>query len=419
MSEFISPTPGINGPSSVAGSNIVLCDQENALFSLSGNSVAGGFKGTWTYTGPSLLAIADVNDASSSVTGNLVPGTYIFTWTITGPCHKSVSSFTLTVDDCCTDCEMELDIDYCVTGCEVCITPNLSLGPCTTFDTYKIAWGDGWLEHKRTPGCHKYNSPGLRTFTLTAYGRGPNGPCDVTVVKQIEVGECPSTCDCEGNSATISLKGMSPWGICAVDFEAIPNLSPCSSLEGATWYFINPNGGISGSSNPAGGPLLANMPLVDNGGTYQICVDIYTKANGKRCTTQVCTSFYFAPCTPSMGAKSKVKNNATNLNSRAQETDAASSRDLVNPLNVELKISARPNPVTDFLYLNLESELEGDLSLEIRDQNGKIVHQESGINKETKALSREINVQGWSSGVYIIRAVQADKQQAVRVIKIK
>lgn len=79
--------------------------------------------------------------------------------------------------------------------------------------------------------------------------------------------------------------------------------------------------------------------------------------------------------------------------------------------NLLLKITAFPNPATDFVILNIESQKEEGLGYILTDLNGKIL-------QESKILTnqQQINLEGIAAGVYFLN-VQSDKK-ALKTFKI-
>lgn len=64
-------------------------------------------------------------------------------------------------------------------------------------------------------------------------------------------------------------------------------------------------------------------------------------------------------------------------------------------------ISIYPNPVQDFLYVQVEAEAESDIILEVFSVQNALVYRKDF--KRTRVIATEINVQGLASGMYIMR----------------
>ena len=79
--------------------------------------------------------------------------------------------------------------------------------------------------------------------------------------------------------------------------------------------------------------------------------------------------------------------------------------------NIVLSVSAFPNPTTNYLQLNVESELVKNGSFQLFDANGKMVQTEKLLNTET-----QIDMSNNVPSSYFLKVLQGDKE--VKTFKI-
>ena len=79
--------------------------------------------------------------------------------------------------------------------------------------------------------------------------------------------------------------------------------------------------------------------------------------------------------------------------------------------NIELLISAFPNPVTDYLQLKIDGEIMNDLSYQLFDINGKLLELKKITGNETL-----ISMESFMSSTYFVIVLKGMEQ--VKVFKI-
>ncbi|MBL7772182.1 MAG: T9SS type A sorting domain-containing protein [Chitinophagaceae bacterium] len=72
-----------------------------------------------------------------------------------------------------------------------------------------------------------------------------------------------------------------------------------------------------------------------------------------------------------------------------------------------------PNPATDLIHLNFNSNSTGTISIQILSMDGKIIHQEKQMQKKGNN-SLHINTSGLSKGMYLMHVSSTDKNKTIR-----
>lgn len=94
--------------------------------------------------------------------------------------------------------------------------------------------------------------------------------------------------------------------------------------------------------------------------------------------------------------------------------DAGSSAYGVNNLKMSLK--AYPNPVTDFLNVEIVSEQSGAYALQILDMNGRLVQSEN-IDLTAGKQSNIVDVTSMSAGMYLLQMNNGQQTTGLKFIK--
>jgi hypothetical protein len=85
-------------------------------------------------------------------------------------------------------------------------------------------------------------------------------------------------------------------------------------------------------------------------------------------------------------------------------------------MGAKLKIFAAPNPVSTMLKVSFEAEKEETVLLSIRDAGGRIIFKERVV---TSAKGFEINMSGFSSGLYLLSAqtLSGAQSENIKIVK--
>ena len=76
-------------------------------------------------------------------------------------------------------------------------------------------------------------------------------------------------------------------------------------------------------------------------------------------------------------------------------------------------ITAFPNPTIDFLQLKIESETVSNISVQLYDNQGKIMWAQENIDKET-----QVDMQQFSGGIYFVKVLSGNQNlKTFRIIK--
>jgi hypothetical protein len=81
-------------------------------------------------------------------------------------------------------------------------------------------------------------------------------------------------------------------------------------------------------------------------------------------------------------------------------------------------INIYPNPVTDVLHVKLSEKISGKTSLNIYDQQGRLVQAET-IYKNTPVLLQTINIKTLGGGFYVLQIVNEHKKTSQQFIITK
>jgi hypothetical protein len=80
-----------------------------------------------------------------------------------------------------------------------------------------------------------------------------------------------------------------------------------------------------------------------------------------------------------------------------------------------LVMSLAPNPFNSLLSITVSSQARGDLDLSLFDVTGRPVWRESRIRMATRSTTFQINLEGLSSGVYLVRVAQRNPTGVTQV----
>lgn len=78
---------------------------------------------------------------------------------------------------------------------------------------------------------------------------------------------------------------------------------------------------------------------------------------------------------------------------------------MFDPTRQDFELSMFPNPTSDNLFLQWDSETERQFTLEIRDIQGKLVYQSAIM--EVNGMEN-VDVKGWLSGTYVLEVKHED-----------
>jgi hypothetical protein len=104
---------------------------------------------------------------------------------------------------------------------------------------------------------------------------------------------------------------------------------------------------------------------------------------------------------------SKTGNNGS-VQEGAQQTYTISTG--LNDTNLEIVLSAYPNPTTDFLTLNIEDTEDG-LNYKLFDIKGKLIE-----SKEINQTETKVNFQKYTPSIYFLKVM--DKNKPIKTFKI-
>lgn len=85
----------------------------------------------------------------------------------------------------------------------------------------------------------------------------------------------------------------------------------------------------------------------------------------------------------------------------------------INDLQINLKVAAYPNPITDYLTLTIEHPELSQFSYQLLDVQGKILKQEKLRNNNTNIKTNNLN-----NGIYFLKVLSKQKQlKTFKIIK--
>lgn len=79
-----------------------------------------------------------------------------------------------------------------------------------------------------------------------------------------------------------------------------------------------------------------------------------------------------------------------------------------------LALDAYPNPANDGLYVSMESEHEGLVSIQLHDLSGRLVYQEQRYIQQGSSLM-QLDVSGFVNGMYILSIHGQEIRAAERI----
>ncbi|MEQ6121120.1 T9SS type A sorting domain-containing protein [Reichenbachiella sp. MALMAid0571] len=88
---------------------------------------------------------------------------------------------------------------------------------------------------------------------------------------------------------------------------------------------------------------------------------------------------------------------------------------IVDVNKIGLPLTVYPNPASDILYLHLDKEFTGDINTELYDALGNMIVRRLITNNESHKES-EINVDGLSPGIYILKVYSRSISKSVKVL---
>ncbi|MBS1777011.1 MAG: T9SS type A sorting domain-containing protein [Bacteroidetes bacterium] len=89
----------------------------------------------------------------------------------------------------------------------------------------------------------------------------------------------------------------------------------------------------------------------------------------------------------------------------------------INDLNENTSISLYPNPVKDFVVLNLNHATHGDYVFSIRNSVGQEVYQATQQLVENNFISK-INTENWTPGLYCLTVFKGNGRRSVPILKL-
>ena len=255
------------------------------------------------------------------------------------------------------------------------IGPNsLCPGQCATYSIASVSQANSynWVV---SPGLNIISGQGTTTIYVCAATNYTGGYIRVSSVNCF--GQTPGHRNLNmrrtSNPSTPSLSGSS--GACK-------NGTYCfhAKSNGATSY----NWIISG----------VTYTVVSGAGTSNFCV-IFTSSG-----TAVVSVFGLNAC-----GTSPVKIKNVNVGN-CRLTDIGSTMTEVN---------AYPNPVKDLLHVSFSSEIQQTYSIQLVDMTGRVIFKESHTSS-TNENQLELNVSGYSSGIYLLNFQMGDSREQIRVM---
>ncbi len=85
----------------------------------------------------------------------------------------------------------------------------------------------------------------------------------------------------------------------------------------------------------------------------------------------------------------------------------------VDQTEINLEISAYPNPTNDYLQINIEGLEEQDLQYQLYSVEGKLIKRANNISNQT-----QINMSGLMPSCYFLKIIQGNKEiKAFKIIK--
>jgi hypothetical protein len=82
----------------------------------------------------------------------------------------------------------------------------------------------------------------------------------------------------------------------------------------------------------------------------------------------------------------------------------------------ELRVTAFPNPASDFIWVQIEGSFEENLALMLYDLTGKLVHDFSGMHVMAAGTIR-LNVTGLPQGIYLLHIKGTNVNSRLKLIK--
>ena len=79
------------------------------------------------------------------------------------------------------------------------------------------------------------------------------------------------------------------------------------------------------------------------------------------------------------------------------------------------EVKAYPNPVKDLLNVDFISSVQQSYTVKLMDMTGRVVYNESRSASEGEN-HMEMNVSGFSSGIYMINFEMGDLREQIRVV---
>ena len=173
--------------------------------------------------------------------------------------------------------------------------------------------------------------------------------------------------------------------------------------------------GISSSNTPYDAAKVTSDPLLVNPGSgefgfntlngYKILDESPAIGAGKKILSESITDFFGNEVSPSKSITIGVHQ----LSPLFETVDNSS---------YDNNISIFPNPVTSNTTLNIESDYIGIVLVQINSLEGKLVR-ELKFNKNSRLVSRNLNLEGLDKGVFVISIITEDSIQSRNIIKLQ
>jgi hypothetical protein len=170
-----------------------------------------------------------------------------------------------------------------------------------------------------------------------------------------------------------------------------------------------------------GGNLTLQVTMTDRGEpgvNDQIGITVYNNAGG---------IFYSSNWSGTRTAETILKggNLVVNSGSMTFGTTAAAGRQGAEAAAqtadapAAFMVNAYPNPFADRFYLNIGSEVTGDVALTVADGKGRTVtRQVAGAAEQGTARTVEIDLSGEPHGMYLLHVQSGARREVIKVFKM-
>lgn len=390
-------------PANASFTNTSVGNEVCAGGSITFNGVAGqpGASYSWTIPGGSP---STSTTASQSATFN-TPGTYVVELTVTNILGSVTSNVTITVNP---------------NPATPVITQSGSVLSTTLYTSYQWQLGGS-------------NISGATSQTHDADTIEGN----YTVIVTNSDG-CSATSAPFSFTAGIAAFTSSGTSVCAGD-----TIVYSATTVGATSYsWVFTGGNISSASTSTAtviyntaGSFATLLTVVTPGGTDNSSATVTVNPNptpvvtlsGADLTTTTFASYqWLLNGSPISGATSSTYTPTVNGDYSVEVTTAAGCTGTssatsyyvsVEEENAFTSINMFPNPTFDYVYLQFNSNFEGELNVNLYDLSGKLIQSKSNVNFVNGYNLVEFNVNDLKSGMYIVSIQNKNQVYTTRLIK--